>query len=147
MYFVLLVLYFQLFLDQLAGVHNEKKKKQKTKWIQLSWKPLYAHLCFSNGSESLLKNQHRHLLDRRNGAADILVMSAAPLPKQKLLEQSYVSVIREAAGATVDRSSYILVVLHCKKFIKWFLFMKLNWTYITSCVTYHICHINSVAKR
>lgn len=27
MYFVLLVLYFQLFLDQLAGVHNEKKQQ------------------------------------------------------------------------------------------------------------------------
>lgn len=31
MYFVLLVLYFQLFLDQLAGVHNEKTKQKNNK--------------------------------------------------------------------------------------------------------------------
>lgn len=94
MYFVLLVLYFQLFLDQLAGVHNEKNKTKKQQNGSNHHGSHFMHTCvFLMGQKVFWK-------------IDIIICWTAvavycTITKQKLLKQSYVSVIREAAGATV----------------------------------------------
>lgn len=90
MYFVLLVLYFQLFLDQLAGVHNEKTQQNGSSHHGSH----FMHTCvFLMGQKVFWK-------------INIVICWTAvavccTITKPKLLEQSYVSVIHEAAGATV----------------------------------------------